>query len=189
MTEASQSGKPRAISLAGCAFALAWAVLATFLFGDAGSGFIGIFVALAYAFIWLLNWAGRCSRRDRAASAALWSFEPIAFLLVAAFAYSGSLLLARLYLSAPALERYALDVNAGKVDLNFEFSHPLRWVGLYSISVTETLPSGGARFITSGDGLFDKAGFAYSPNGEPPARVKNSYTHLYGPWWQWKQHF
>ena len=118
-----------------------------------------------------------------------WSFEPIAFLFILVLVHSGTMMLARLYISSSALEQYAKDVHEGKVDIAFEFTHPSRLIGLYSISITDAMPDGGVRFITSGDGLFGKAGFAYYPNGEPPNREENTYNHIYGPWWQWKQGF
>jgi hypothetical protein len=43
------------------------------------------------------------------------------------------------------------------------------------------------RFLTSSCGLVDQCGVVYSPDGRPPNRGEDSFTHLYGSWWHWHQ--
>ena len=192
----------RAISRVGIVFFIIWVLLAVILLSDSGVAIISFFVALSFTFIWLIVWLSRFiivwlsrSKRNNKfkwrdfSSVVFWGFEPIAFLFILVLVHSGTMMLARLYISSSALEQYAKNVHEGKVDIAFEFTHPSRLIGLYSISITDAMPDGGVRFITSGDGLFDKAGFAYYPNGEPPKREENTYNHIYGPWWQWKEGF
>ena len=192
--------KPRSISRVGGALIIIWALFAIIIFSDAGVNTISLLKAFFFSVAWFVLWASRLvwfwlhSRKSKvfrwdAPSVIFWSIEPIAFLFIASLAYSNALMFARLYVSSSALEQYANGVRDGKVDVAFEFTHPSRRVGLYSISITDAMPDGGVRFITSSHGLFDRAGFAYYPNGAPPGKRKNSYTHIFGPWWQWKSHF
>lgn len=202
--EFDKQNKPHAISGIGIAFTIIWALLAAILLSDSGLDIISYLKAFAFSLVWGIVWASRlvrfglqsrknkAIRRDAPSPVIFWGFEPIAFLLIAALVYSDTLMLARFYLSSAALEKYVHEVQDGKIDmpLEFEFGHPARSVGLYSIFLTETMrPNGGIQFLTSGDGISDRAGFAYYPNGQPPHRDKNLYTHIYGPWWKWQEHF
>ena len=117
-----------------------------------------------------------------------WGTEPLAFLLIAALAYIGAFGFMRFALSASALERYARSASSKQPQApagSPTFSHPPRRVGLYTVSATEPLPNGAARFITSESGLFDSAGFAFHPNSAPPQADKNTYERISSHWWKW----
>jgi hypothetical protein len=182
-------------------FATLWTCLATVLFSDAGFSTLSWYVVLVFLASWLVTWSFRFGRswlgirRDTSvkwnakSSLLFWCCEPLVFVVIAAIAYSGALTQCRFWLSSFALERYVKDVRGGKINVDFEFAHPSRQVGLFSVSITDALPYGGVRFITSSSGVFEKAGFAHFPNGDPPFKSKNSYTHISGSWWKWVQHF
>jgi hypothetical protein len=186
----------------GVIFIIAWLLLALFLFSDAGYPLSSILVAAGFATFWLGVWLARAAasslrkrRRDGFATgerlsgkqlARRWGVEPLAFLIIAALAYSGAFAYARFVLSASALERYARE--ASKLQLSSgspTFSHPPKRVGLYRIRATEPLPEGAARFITSDSGLFDTAGFAFHPNTPPKQADKNTYERVSTRWWKW----
>lgn len=182
-------------------FATLWAWLAIVLFSDAGFSTLSLNMAFVFIVAWLITWSFRLGRlwlevRRNTSSKSktkftllFWCFEPIVCFSIAALAYSGALMQCRFLLSSFALEKYANDVREGRINVSFEFTHPSRQVGLYSISTTDALPDGGVRFITSSSGVFDKAGFAHFPIGDPPFKSKNSYTHISGSWWKWVQDF
>lgn len=183
----------------GIALSLAWVLGLAFFFSNAGVSTIVAVLAIYFGGFWGILWLCRLafdqwrSKRTRAMPSrnrlVYWGLEPAVLLLGVALAWSGTFSLIRFALSVPALERYAQDVKAGKVDLNFEWSHPPRSVGLYRVTVTDLLPDGTVRVITSSDGLFDKAGFAYAPDAVPQQKSEDYYKHLFGPWWRWQQGF
>lgn len=194
------ASRDRVIFSYGTLFIITWALLATYLFSDVGVSFTSFFIAIVFTVIWSALWTVRLIpqfkkfkifQRVYSSSIVIWRLEPVAFILIAALAYSDALMCARLYASSAALEGYVNDVRSGRIVMSFEFEngHPARSVGLYSIYLTEKIPNEGVQFLTSRDGLFDRAGFAYYSSGEPPHRGKNSYTHIYGPWWKWKEWF
>jgi hypothetical protein len=182
----------------GIIFSIVWILLSTALYSNAGVSVFAIFFTSAFIFAWIIAWFFRLIRyfrksknnqKPNSSKMLYWSYEPLILLIFLALAYSGSLMQTRFYLSNDALNQYAKDVSSGKMDMNFDFHHPQRRIGLYSTSMTDQLPNNGMRFITSSDGLFDSAGFAYFPESAPPVKSKNSYTHLDGAWWLWKQRF
>lgn len=182
----------------GIIFSVLWILLVSALFSDAGIVVFAHFLAFVFGFVWVAIWSFRLynyfrnsNKNHKKISSQLiyWSYEPLILLTFLVLAYSGTLMKARFQMSHTALNQYANDVNAGKLDINFDFYHPVRQIGLYSTSTTDQLPNNAVRFVTSGDGLFDKAGFAYFPRTTPPVKDKNSYTHIDGSWWLWKQRF
>lgn len=118
---------------------------------------------------------------------AYWALEPAVALLVFLLALSGVFFHLRFMISERSLTRYADDVRAGKIDLAFEFTHEPRRVGLYVVTVTDLLPDGTVRVITSKHGVMDKAGFVQSSQSPPPRQGEDSYKHIRGQWWKWYQ--
>jgi hypothetical protein len=190
--------KSKAFSFVGIIFCALWVALVIALFSDAGVVVFAHHAVIAFIFGWLVTYAFRLNRyfrsskKDQKIDFSLilyWGYEPLILLIFLAFAYSGMLKQARFHMSYTALNQYAKDVNDGKVDMNFDFHHPVRQIGLYSTTTTDQLPNKGVRFVTSSDGLFSKAGFAYFPETAPPVKDENSYRHIDGSWWLWKQGF
>jgi len=93
------------------------------------------------------------------------------------------LLSLRVYLSARALRESPPVLSAlSQADLYSQG----RWVGLFH--VTEFSQFGRElRFITNECGLVDNCGIVFSPDGPPPSRGEDSFSHLFGPWWHWYQ--
>lgn len=87
------------------------------------------------------------------------------------------------WLSQGAMERTARAVMQLPVGAEKE---PAHWIGLYPTVKIERIP-GGMRFLVQGTGIFDREGFAYSPDGEPTATGDDYYTHFSGPWWLWRE--
>ena len=190
--------KSKVFSFVGIIFCALWIALVTALFSDAGIIVFAYPLTIAYIVVWIIVWTIRFIRNFRStqdvqrtttSSVVFWGYEPLILLTFLALAYSGSLKQTRFHMSYTALNQYAKDVNNGKVDTNFDFHHPRRQIGLYSTSMTDRLPNNGVQFITSSDGIFNSAGFAYFPESAPPFKSKNSYTHIDGAWWVWNKRF
>ena len=176
-----------------------WTTLAIALFSDAGIPSLNFVCAVAFATAWMGIWLTRvilfqlklrksvCQTATQ--TVVFWSFEPVVLVVVALLAYCNVLMFARFAISLPAINQYVNGVRAGSVTVDFEFSHEVRWIALYSITMTDKLPNGGVRFITSTDGLFDRAGFATFPAGKPLVVEGDSYTHIVGSWWRWEEYF
>lgn len=178
---------------------IGWFVFCAYAFSDAGINVLFIIPAILIAGIWLAHWLLRLVRflrltrkcpdpRNNLKHHLLsWGMEPLVLIVVGVLAGSGILADIRFAASLHSMNVYADEVRRGEVDLSFEWFHPTREIGLYSTSVTELLEDGTVRFITSSAGLMDRAGFAHSPNREPMRRGEDSYTHLYGKWWIWRE--
>jgi hypothetical protein len=59
-----------------------------------------------------------------------------------------------------------------------------RWIGLYRTDAIEYFP-GYLRFRVSQSGFYTY-GFAYSPNGPPPALGRDTYRPIDGKWYAWQ---
>jgi hypothetical protein len=114
-----------------------------------------------------------------------WIAQPAIFVLPLCLAYFNVYSYARFVISEPYLLSYVQKVRNGEVDLNFEFNHPKRVVGLYGIFLTELLPDGTVLFLTSSHFL-DKAGFVFTNQKRPAIRGEDSYVHIKGNWWYWR---
>jgi hypothetical protein len=182
------------------AMSLLWLLMCATMFSNAGFKVLNIFVIMAFAGIWGVAWLIRLGTyqwrirrrtspqvRHQQRSLAYWVAEPATALLVLGLAWSGAFFHIRFAISEPLLSRYVERVRAGKVNLAFEFHHPPRLVGLYVVSITDLLPDGTVRFITSGDGVMNRAGFAFSANSPPPRQGEDSYKHIRGQWWIWSE--
>jgi hypothetical protein len=86
-----------------------------------------------------------------------------------------------------SLSRGAMDEAAGAVMAGG--STDLGWIGLYPVERMERV-SNGMRFLVSGSGFIDRAGFAYSPTGRPDGiDGTDDYEPLVGGWWAWVERF
>ncbi|MDO9365488.1 MAG: hypothetical protein Q7T58_03965 [Methylotenera sp.] len=175
-------------------FGVAWFLCCVVAFSDAGFNMLLILVALPVALIWGMVWLIRLIvslKRQRSAtvevkrSVVYWLAEPVIVLFPLVLALTGVFSSARFVLSERALSDYVEQVRAGKVDLAFEFNHPRRQVGLYSVTFTDLLPDGTVRMLTSSHGLLDRAGFANSSHTPPSRQGEDSYEHIHQQWWYW----
>lgn len=172
------------------ALGVAWFLFCVVAFSNAGFNMLLILVALPVTVIWGLVWLIRLIvylKRQRSGVVVLkrWVIEPVFVILPLFLALTGVFSSARFALSEQALSDYAEQVRAGKVDLVFEFNHPSRWVGLYSVTFTDLLPDGTVRMATSPHGLLDRAGFANSLHIPPSRQGEDSYEHIHQQWWYW----
>jgi hypothetical protein len=92
---------------------------------------------------------------------------------------------ARFGLSAPFVAKAAEAVLAGRVPPD-QLNHHV--IGLYPVRDVDHVGEA-VRFITGRCSLFDDCGFVYSPKGSPPVVGRDSYHHLWGPWWHWYRTF
>jgi hypothetical protein len=108
-----------------------------------------------------------------------WAIPALIVLVAAALIWVGAPLHARLALSRGAMDEMATYViRTGSTDVPGV-------VGLFDVEEVNA-PEWGMRFIV-GACFLDRCGFAYSPDGPPPARGENSYSHIDGPWYLWDQ--
>jgi hypothetical protein len=175
------------------AVAFVWAVAASIAESDAGMAF-PTWMILAGAGVlltmwWLFRLTAAVARRrgiriaPSRAALAIWMALPVSLTIVLAAAATSTLLVARVALSAPALERSASTLAA--VSPRELYTRPRR-IGLFR--VREFARFGRElRFLTSECGLVDNCGIVYSPDGPPQRRGEDSFTHLYGDWWHWYQ--
>jgi len=102
-----------------------------------------------------------------------------------ALAQSSQLLRIRLYLSTKALQNGGPVLETVPSDILFKQG---RWIGLFRVREFEQFGSE-LRFITNECGVVDNCGVVFSPDGPPPRRGEDSFSHLFGPWWHWYQSF
>lgn len=195
--EASYKDNTRTISRAIISASIIWFVICAIAFSNAGSNTImlvmAIYVGGTWGVIWLLRlvvtlWRKRQGKEKYKLPKQpllFWLFEPSVIVASLVLSQLGVFSSIRFALSEQALSSYVENVRAGKIDLAFEFNHPSRQVGLYSVSFTDLMPDGTVRLITSSHGLMDKAGFANSQHNPPPSRGEDSYKHIHQQWWYW----
>ena len=174
-----------------------WFAFCAAAFSNAGFNILFLLIALPIAGIWGIIWFMRLmiywSHQYRANNKIIstkhvwiyWALEPTILIVSLALSNLGVFSFIRFVASEQALINYAENVRAGKVDLAFEFQHPPRQVGLYTVTVTDLLPDRTVRMITSSHSVMDRAGFANSPNNPPPKRGEDSYKYIHGQWWYW----
>ena len=174
---------------------IVWTALCGFVFSNAGSNILYvaaiIYTIIGTVIVWLIKLFSLYGKLRKGGASSrsfyLLMIEFLVFLFPVGLAYAGFFGYLRFSLSEPALMAYVKDVKNGKVDLNFEFTHPDRVVGLYRISFTDILPDGTVRVITSADGVFDSAGFAYSYQIPPPRQGEDTYEPIERNWWYWRR--
>jgi hypothetical protein len=167
----------------GCAVAFSNAGLDTLFF------IMAVYVAGAWGVAWLIRlgvsiWKQRQGKGEQR-PLAYWLFEPSVVIVTLVLAFLGFFSFVRFTLSEQSLLSYVESVRAGKVALDFESQHPARKIGLYTVTLTELLPDGTVRLITSPHGVTDRAGFANSLSSLPPNQGEDSYKHLHQQWWYW----
>jgi hypothetical protein len=162
-----------------------WLVIIVVTFSDAGVPF-PIWMAVSAASVGLTVCAlVRLALTYKRAAPRWWI---LTFILIAAgFALESSskLLSVRLYLSAGALQKSGPSLAA--IPSEDLYTHG-RWVGLFHVKEFAQFGSE-LRFITNDCGVVDSCGIVFSPDGPPPNRGEDSFSHLYGPWWHWYQSF
>ena len=185
----------RGISVPVIVLISSWILFVVVSFSDAGSGMLPCLVMVYGSWIWVLIWLVRLIvslvRQHRGSSphqplsprVLYWSLEPVALGLCGVLAFSGVLYQVRFRLCRPALEAYAADVVAARVQPH-GYGTPKRWVGLFRVAETELQPGGVVRLITAVDG-FDDAGFTFSPVAPPLRLGEDSYQHMVGGWYHW----
>lgn len=174
-----------------------WFAFCAFSFSDAGYNILLPIVAIPLAMIWAVIWLVRLvayrkqqrnqSKLIKTKKLLFWMLEPITLIASIVLSTSGLFSYMRFIASESALNHYVESVRSGQVNLNFEFQHPSRHIGLYTVSVTDLLSDGTVRVITSSHSVLDKAGFANSPSSPPPRQGEDSYKHIFGQWWLWYQ--
>jgi len=173
------------------AITVLWFALVVFTFSDAGVPFptwLGVSafsVALSASCIVRLLIAfsqGRREGMDWLRRHSRWCVSTLA-LLVSGFilAATSPLLSARIYFSQEVLRQSGPALSAiPQADLFTEG----RQVGLFRVREFSQFESE-LRFLTNECGLVDFCGIVFSPDGPPPNRGEDSFSHLYGPWWHW----
>jgi hypothetical protein len=116
-----------------------------------------------------------------------WIGELLLLGLPLLLAFFGVFASVRFEISKPALAAYAESVRAGKIEIGYEFNHPPRNAGLFTITRTDLLADGTVRMLTGSYGLLDYAGFAYSPGHTPPRVGEDSYRMIDADWWRWHE--
>jgi hypothetical protein len=90
------------------------------------------------------------------------------------------LLRGRVWLSSRALVKSA--VNLERIPADDLRTRPQR-VGLFWVQEFQRVDSE-LRFITTECGLVDTCGLVYASTGAPMHRGEDSFSHLFGGWWQ-----
>jgi hypothetical protein len=190
----AQDKTPKKLSIFTIIAGILWFIFCVIAFSNAGFNTLIILVALPVTVVWSLVWLIRLIvslNRQRQGgsyvrkSLTYWLFEPAVIIVPLVLSLLGVFTSARFALSEQALVSYVASVRAGKVNLAFEFNHPPRHVGLYTVTFTDLLPDGTVRVLTSSHGVLDRAGFANSPQTPPPRQGEDSYKHIHQQWWYW----
>jgi hypothetical protein len=191
--EANHNNKMRTLSRPTILICVLWFTLCTDAFSNAGSNtfafIMAIYVAGAWGVAWLIRlgvsiWKQRQGKGEQR-PLPYWLFEPSVVVVTLALAFFGGFSYVRFALSEKSLLNYVEGIRAGKVALDFDSQHPARQIGLYTVTLTELLPDGTVRLITSSHGVTDRAGFANSVSSPPPNQGEDSYKHLHQQWWYW----
>ncbi|MGW6915850.1 hypothetical protein ACWGB8_18845 [Kitasatospora sp. NPDC054939] len=182
-------GAPGNSALVGCALVCA-AFLTAFSLPVYDTGTMT--VALAGALLLPAVWFAREIRADRRERPAVvgrrrWAVVPLLVAATAGLLVADVPKQARFALGRPALtafvERTAADPAVPSGELR---GFRPEWIGPYRVTVVDKRPEGVHLHIDSGN-LIEGTGFAHLPNG-PTAGSRNTYTHLSGPWYTWRDH-
>lgn len=165
--------------------AVLWGVLALWLGSDAGTDFLTMLAIVAGGFLVFVWWAclrlwhlfgRRQSPRSFAGGGRHWLFFWLAELLVVA------IVVAALMVRLPFRMRFALSEaefrkQVTSVQPGRQTPLPIT-LGTFRVTEMEVVDRGVVRLTTSRDGLLDKAGVVFSPDGRPPYLNEDTYTHL-----------
>jgi hypothetical protein len=109
-----------------------------------------------------------------------WTVPPIIVVVTAALLMTSAPLLVRFNLSQNAMDQLARDAEAGSETPSTDR------VGLFPVRRIQRF-DGGMRFVVN-ECMVDMCGFAYSSKGSPPnLGGEDSYYHLEGRWFLWKE--
>ena len=144
------------------------------------------FVSVSLVFVWVLLtllWIGRflyvlLRRRPSTGQIAAWLALPVIVGSAAAAVSLDAPLRARFELSQGAMNQVAEDVLAGRRD-----PRTIHRIGLWEVE-GGVRGDGTFRFLVKESGLFEPAGFVYSPGGRL-ANLGGNAEHLSGPWYVW----
>ena len=165
------------------------AALSALYYGSVPGGH-GMLFFLVILFAWMcigLVWLVRLGLTIGTRGSAFFTRRALAWLVAPALAilsivavFTSLPVVARFYVSLPAMNSYAEAFVDGTSD-----RHP-SWIGTYPVKEVEPIP-GGMRFLISGAEFLDEYGFAYSPDRRPPRIGEDNYVHIRGPWYVWEQ--
>ena len=174
--------------------AVAWLAAALVLESDAGiSAYLG-WALIGTGLLLVLAWAFRVRRlvssgqherllRGRSTGRVMtWLMPPLAIVIAALSVWSDMPLRLRVILGQGPLLRHALTLREDPTLATEEGGHE---VGIFSVYQSSVV-AGQVRLITAPCGS-DVCGLVYSPDGEPLVVTKDSYRHLWGPWWHWRR--
>jgi hypothetical protein len=178
----------------GSGIAAAWFIVVSAVFSDAGVPFPTFVVILSLSLlitagcvlrmgVALVRWRQGHMKPGRDLCA--WIVMPA--ILVAGYtgALSPLFLSGRVYLSSRALiDKAPVLSSISPADLYTNG----QWVGLFKVREFSQFGRE-LRFITNSCGLLDSCGLVYAPEGPPQRHGKDSFAHLYGPWWHLYQSF
>jgi hypothetical protein len=170
-----------------CALAMLWFGVVVVTFSDAGVPF-PTWLAVTYfggglTVVSILGFAVTYPRIPR--NLPSWTLTFVMIVAGFTLANSSHLLRIRLYLSREALQRRGPTLAAVPADILFKQG---RWIGLFHVREFAQFGSE-LRFITNDCGVVDNCGVVFSPDGPPPSRGEDTFSHLFGPWWHWYQSF
>jgi hypothetical protein len=186
-------GRPLILVTVGIGLVTAWAVSVpgSYFFTGLTSMLVWLALALAGFVRLVLAFIDPASRTDIRRHWVRWVAMPAIAALTVAMVVTSAPLWLRFGLSRGGMTTYArsvVDTVPGTTDEAAPIADAPSRLGLFSVDRAEVIP-GGMRFIVSGAGFIDPAGFAYSPNGVPPFIGEDTYEHLSGPWYLWTESF
>jgi hypothetical protein len=176
------------------AVAIVWLAAALVLESDAGIPLYASWGLNATGLLIVLAWMFRARRllssgqhdrlvRGRSASRVLtWAMPPLAIVVALLCAWSDMPLRLRLILGQGPLLRHALALRDDPTLATEGGGHEF---GIFAVHESSVV-AGQVRLITTACGS-DFCGLVYSPDGAPLVVSRDSYRHLWGPWWHWRQ--
>jgi hypothetical protein len=111
-----------------------------------------------------------------------WVLPPLAIALAALGAWSDLPLRVRLVVGQGPLLRHAQTLRDDPTRATEEGGHEF---GIFAVQESSVV-NGQVRLITAACGN-DSCGLVYSPDGEPVVVTRDSFRHLWGPWWHWRR--
>jgi len=109
-----------------------------------------------------------------------WAFGPLAALIVIGLVSVNVPERTTHWLSRPAMDRWVRQIQSEPAA-----AQQRRWIGLYRVHSITLFPGGGGRFLVADADVFDRCGYAYAPDAQPPVIGGDSYDPLGGGWWLW----
>jgi hypothetical protein len=117
-----------------------------------------------------------------------WSFGPLMTVLAFVVIWSGAFRWIRFVISEPFLRSEAITHLSERWTTDSRNTNKI--AGLHYIRRIDRPEGGCVRMITTGGcGIADGGGFVYSADWSKPPQGRggpDSYSHIFGPWWQWE---